>query len=1160
MSLAIITPPLAVAFSRSLLSARFAATEVTGKVNYSIVFKLYLENETHTGFDLIYKTNLQLLPNSGNQSEAMIGDKLNTVLSKQIRDKYPEQPNSNAIECKTSCRKYYFTYAESFGSPIVVGAETRSADYIILHGGLSTIAQNKSISSLIAPAPANPQADRFLKQGNAQCYTRSNQPQYLYFFNTRATKIAVQVRVKLYFDDTTDIEVALYTLNVTSQRKYGFDLRADKVYTGSKLLTKYEVFLADTDNLPISETRTYHLDYSLRKFVRYFLYWSSFGSLDSKACFGKGEAEYELFNKKANRMPNMGDDIRAGQSITYGSKIVRSFKISTGWMTRDQLILNADFFLSNFKYRYSNGQMLPIEIPSGKIPEVKDGDNLMAQSFEYRYHYKDHSYTEGDAEDPGAGNGSFFFNSDPLVLPYGFDETDPTVPSWVKAITEADILRWNSFLSNGPKFPRTLFKTSPTAFEPPALNQTDLNPYGWTIAQPENSGGGELITVQGGFVIEIDTKLLTTDINNKWIWSIREEFNSNGTFKKWSKPLRITPVDGLNPDYQEVRFKKNGSSTEPPSLDRNEYIPEGWSLDVPERGILEYLWKSYARKTAAGELIDLWSLPILDTALVGAPGLPGIDSYSLTLSADNVLVKSAADGTVSSDELLLARTIVTATRGVTALTAKEVGLPGVGQFSLSIQSISGGSAGFINFRSGVILTEITAEIAIVSLIINLENKLTVNKIFKVTKVKNGAPGNPGAPGVSSYVHIRYSNDGGLTFTPDGGTSTGDYLGQLTSFNPIASNNPLDYVWKKITGNTGPLPTGGDVYDPNRYYYGNQISVDIVRYDPGDGEKTYVARTDAGEFKNVLPTETSKWNKFQGQYELVATKLFFAQLALVKNLVAENLFTDVAPHKRFEISQDNNNISHYAEGNGKIGEWDDNSALSDDFYYIDIEANISNLSFFNANRLQNYAAYNVGSYNSLKGTADNFTFGFPRGYTGIKFYVSGSTYRYFFRQTTAGLKIGDPDDDYTLFGATTIGRALVSSDSIVSRGAFATGVKTITGNYIVDTADGFSNGRDHTLYYRGSANISVKLPLPIENAGELPQAALMRNLNLGRELEIINKGTGIITAYTTGLDKIIRNAGAGYSSHGIASNTTAYFKLVSADDNPLGISNYYWVLK
>ena len=62
------------------------------------------------------------------------------------------------------------------------------------------------------------------------------------------------------------------------------------------------------------------------------------------------------------------------------------------------------------------------------------------------------------------------------------------------------------------------------------------------------------------------------------------------------------------------------------------------------------------------------------------------------------------------------------------------------------------------------------------------------------------------------------------------------------------------------------------YDSSRTYYGNQYRVDAVMYNGN----YYIARIDAGEFYNVLPTNTSKWNNFGAQFESVATNLLLAE--------------------------------------------------------------------------------------------------------------------------------------------------------------------------------------------------------------------------------------------------------------------------------------------
>jgi hypothetical protein len=57
-------------------------------------------------------------------------------------------------------------------------------------------------------------------------------------------------------------------------------------------------------------------------------------------------------------------------------------------------------------------------------------------------------------------------------------------------------------------------------------------------------------------------------------------------------------------------------------------------------------------------------------------------------------------------------------------------------------------------------------------------------------------------GQTSYLHIKYSNNGGVTFTGNNGETSGDYIGTLTDFNAVDSNTPGDYTWARIKGEPG----------------------------------------------------------------------------------------------------------------------------------------------------------------------------------------------------------------------------------------------------------------------------------------------------------------------------------------------------------------------
>ncbi len=65
------------------------------------------------------------------------------------------------------------------------------------------------------------------------------------------------------------------------------------------------------------------------------------------------------------------------------------------------------------------------------------------------------------------------------------------------------------------------------------------------------------------------------------------------------------------------------------------------------------------------------------------------------------------------------------------------------------------------------------------------------------KGDTGTAGANGKDGKTSYLHIKYSDDG-QTFTENDGETLGAYIGTLVDFNEVDSLNFADYTWKKFT--------------------------------------------------------------------------------------------------------------------------------------------------------------------------------------------------------------------------------------------------------------------------------------------------------------------------------------------------------------------------
>lgn len=77
------------------------------------------------------------------------------------------------------------------------------------------------------------------------------------------------------------------------------------------------------------------------------------------------------------------------------------------------------------------------------------------------------------------------------------------------------------------------------------------------------------------------------------------------------------------------------------------------------------------------------------------------------------------------------------------------------------------------------------------------------------KGTQGIAGTNGIDGKTSYLHIKYSNDGGKTFTSNSGETVGDYIGTCTDYNLNDPTTVASYTWAKIKGPQGPQGVKGD---------------------------------------------------------------------------------------------------------------------------------------------------------------------------------------------------------------------------------------------------------------------------------------------------------------------------------------------------------------
>lgn len=238
-------------------------------------------------------------------------------------------------------------------------------------------------------------------------------------------------------------------------------------------------------------------------------------------------------------------------------------------------------------------------------------------------------------------------------------------------------------------------------------------------------------------------------------------------------PKGAAGKDGQDGKFTEFRFAVNTSNSNPPTLNATVRTPSGWSVVPPERSKDGYLWMTTATINPDDTLNTNWTTPVVisgENGTNGTDGIPGTPGEDGRTTYFHIKYSAVANPTSSSQ-------------------MTETPSTYIGTYVDFTQADSTDPSDYTWARFEGIQGE---------------------------KGEQGIPGTNGEDGKTSYLHIKYSNDGGATFTGNNGEDPGSWIGIYVDYNINDSDDPSDYKWTKIKGEPGvtgdPGPAGKDGVD------------------------------------------------------------------------------------------------------------------------------------------------------------------------------------------------------------------------------------------------------------------------------------------------------------------------------------------------------------
>ena len=235
----------------------------------------------------------------------------------------------------------------------------------------------------------------------------------------------------------------------------------------------------------------------------------------------------------------------------------------------------------------------------------------------------------------------------------------------------------------------------------------------------------------------------------------------------------------------------------------------GWTTTVATtNATLKYLWNYEVIGYSSGSPTS--SVPaIIGMFSADGVGISSVVEYFAVSSSNTVeptVWLTTPPLTSTINKYLWNYETVTYTNGTTTSTAKRIiGTHGDTGSSIEVQYSENGSSGWsptpTNLSKWIRINTIT-------------NGVTTEGVAKKYIPTLGVEYTV-TDGKTTYVHIKYSNDGGYNFTTSDGEDPGTYIGVLTNFTEADSTLPGDYKWSRIKGEEGINGTGLQVeYSPN----------------------------------------------------------------------------------------------------------------------------------------------------------------------------------------------------------------------------------------------------------------------------------------------------------------------------------------------------------
>lgn len=207
------------------------------------------------------------------------------------------------------------------------------------------------------------------------------QPERLYWI-MREDRADMKWCVKEYFSDDTTATNTVATFSALQYQVVELSAAFLDVRSGAeKTLTKFEVWIEDSEDTIISEVRTFIMDYTYHGYARWWVLHNSFGMYECLRTTGKAikSGNIEKSFIELDLPDEYTETDRERQQVS--SKITLRIKCGTGYLNEQWARYYLELFDSDDVYNLQLGKLIPAEIDADEFVYKSDGENINTHTF-----------------------------------------------------------------------------------------------------------------------------------------------------------------------------------------------------------------------------------------------------------------------------------------------------------------------------------------------------------------------------------------------------------------------------------------------------------------------------------------------------------------------------------------------------------------------------------------------------------------------------------------------------------------------------------------------------------------------------------------------------------------------------------------------------------